>query len=1152
MEGGGLHRAPSSPQPFSEFWDVQELHGPASVHDTWRHRRVPVQSGRSLVLAAASTDSTGQGLANPVYGSIGKIQPFASSSHPSPGSTTVSLADLHLTQDTSYSSLSLHLGPQAALSQARTLAELSDRRREAIRAAYRRVDAQGSGTVRAQDLSAVLRSSSNLQVSEQAKLVDALLQGVGSGGGVTYADFAWYYQILGSSIELDRQFEEMLRHHWGFTEVSGILEDMKTKFALLGLAYTFRRSLESGASAEMTPAIFEEAIASVGMQYNEADVHRIFGAFNNGAQGLSASGVGNSLGVLQFAMHLTNAAQPRTPMPKSNGVAHFSEVNSVARGQSQLATPCTSQQASRDLPPASDRNLGGGHGGCGGCGAQAALPSRGRKLPPVETAPPEEQPQAFHEAVLPFMAPLEDSDHVLAPQERIGHTSVGPEPPKASPGWRPSGLGNYPSSPQSQATAPPAPSAASTAPPPVLSGSAPVAPESGRRRAVTIGINYLGHRVGTLAGCINDSDTFIGLLIEEFGYAVEQIRQLRDDHPQRMPTKKNIMAALNWLVYGVKAGDHLFLHYSGHGSHQADSDGDEADGKDETLVPCDYLQCGMLTDDELRRVLVQPLPKGARLTCVFDCCHSGSQLDLAYKVKLLPDNHTSEVQMSPGHASRQKVEADVVMISGCMDEQTSADIGSSGAAKAAGAMTTALRVAVAGNPTITHHQLLIDVRRYLKNNNFPQVPQYSTEHYLNLEDTFLPEAAPHYEHPPPSLRAPVRRALTIGINYLSLPSGRGRLAGCINDSETMIGVMKEIFQFEDSQICRLRDDRANMMPTKSNILNSIQWLTQGAGPGDEMFLHYSGHGGQQRDTNGDEADSMDETLIPCDFQASGMITDDDLYRVLVQDLPKGCRLWVILDCCHSGTALDLPFRVNIGMDGSSLTLGKPPANLRANVPSQAEVIMISGCQDDQTSADVQGGSMGVTNPAGAMTTAFRHTITPDITCEDLILNMRSFLQRNRFLQVPQFSSEQFVSLDASFVGYSHKKQNKRDLPATLPPQDQIIQMAPPKSPMVHPGGQLPAERQVIDSRISALEEQIHALRSHGNAQQPAFAINGACGAYVGSPQASPMRSRPPMSPSPAACSVDYSARTGGRAQSPLSPMMASSSPMMSAYPQDYY
>lgn len=45
-----------------------------------------------------------------------------------------------------------------------------------------------------------------------------------------------------------------------------------------------------------------------------------------------------------------------------------------------------------------------------------------------------------------------------------------------------------------------------------------------------------------------------------------------------------MIAAMKWLVSGARAGDHLFLHYSGHGTQVDDTDGDEMDGK-ERLAP---------------------------------------------------------------------------------------------------------------------------------------------------------------------------------------------------------------------------------------------------------------------------------------------------------------------------------------------------------------------------------------------------------------------------------------------------------------------------------------------------------------------------------------------------------------------------------------
>ena len=69
-------------------------------------------------------------------------------------------------------------------------------------------------------------------------------------------------------------------------------------------------------------------------------------------------------------------------------------------------------------------------------------------------------------------------------------------------------------------------------------------------------------------------------------------------------------------------------------------------------------------------------------------------------------------------------------------------------------------------------------------------------------------------------------------------------------------------------------------PTRANITQEFQWLSQGAQPGDILFLHYSGHGTQTRDLDGDEADGYDEALVPLDHQSAGVITDDEVWSTL--------------------------------------------------------------------------------------------------------------------------------------------------------------------------------------------------------------------------------------------------------------------------------
>ena len=87
----------------------------------------------------------------------------------------------------------------------------------------------------------------------------------------------------------------------------------------------------------------------------------------------------------------------------------------------------------------------------------------------------------------------------------------------------------------------------------------------------------------------------------------------------------------------------------------------------------------------------------------------------------------------------------------------------------------------------------------------------------------------------------------------------------------------------------------------------MHWLISGCQPGDSLVFHYSGHGAQQRNLDNSEVDGMDETILPLDFETQGMIVDNEMNMALVRPLPPGVRLHAIVDACHSGTVLDLPF-----------------------------------------------------------------------------------------------------------------------------------------------------------------------------------------------------------------------------------------------------
>lgn len=1165
----------------SSFWDVKEQKRDPLVLDAGRHRQVQ-DAGAGL---SASGQVHGLSTLDATLSSLREDQQRMTA-YAQPRGLQVRAAD---TQSSAFAGMSLDVSSNVAVQPQLNVAEMSSRRRDAIKAAFRRLEKGGQGWVTVQDMIQGLQRFSNLPDFEKERVVLGLCGGGALGRGlsrdantrVTFSMFASYYQLIGSSIERDRDFEDLLRYHWGFSEVSDIMDDMKNKFAMVGLAYAFRRNLEGGSSPELTPDAFEQALGHVGMKYSGDDILRLFQAF-----GEHTSSGGQTMEILRLTQHLTSAPRPPTPITSLPGMAHISEVHSTpdastTAGQRGLgfdqssSSLSFSQHLSQHQMPSykvetySQSPFGTGYGLSEKLGPTSLAPPEGGAVGrygnvgstgfdewhwPLPMAPSEdthanlaEMPDAPPErdgyGKLPLAdtteAPPEDDDGELAPEETdppesgempdapkekdpydYRHSSYMQNPSHLQQGsfgqqmqnnYGP-GVGNFGSSSSpavasqhqmpsipSQSVQPVQPATSQMQFSQASSSSVRLQPR-GQRKAVTVGINYIGSEY-QLAGCINDSDTLIELLTEDLGYSVSDIRQLRDDHPQRMPTRKNILAAMNWLVKNAQPGDHLFFHYSGHGSQQPDTSGDEIDRKDETIVPCDFKSHGMLADDDLRRLLVEPLPQGCRLTVLMDCCHSGTGMDLAYQAKVLQDGSIS-INKKASNLLPRPAHAEVVMLSGCKDSQTSADV-SGGVAgnKAAGAMTTAFKSVISKRKDASYHDLLLDVLAFLKQNGFVQVPQLCMESHINFEEPFLPEASPLGvpASVPSSTRPPQRRALTIGINYLSLPDGQGRLSGCINDSETIISVLKEVFRFDDTQICRLRDDRANMMPTKANILASMQWLTQGAASGDELFLHYSGHGGQVKDTSGDEVSGMDDTLIPCDFQSAGQITDDELYSLVVEHLPKGCRLWVVLDCCHSGTALDLPYKAQLSPDGRRKrcarvrTPFRRPSGRPVSQASEAEVIMLSGCKDDQTSADISSASI-VQRASGAMTTAFRQVISPTITCEDLLAGMCNFLKRNGFAQVPQLTSEHFIQFDSAFVNYETVQRHKQpstgfvhqqmsatrdlfgagnQLPSSMSPVPSHMPGSPmPSSPMHQPHREVAA----VDSRIHRLEEQIMELK----------------------------------------------------------------------------
>ena len=120
------------------------------------------------------------------------------------------------------------------------------------------------------------------------------------------------------------------------------------------------------------------------------------------------------------------------------------------------------------------------------------------------------------------------------------------------------------------------------------------------------------------------------------------------------------------------------------------------------------------------------------------------------------------------------------------------------------------------------------------------------------------------------------KALLVGINKYKIPGAD--LNGCVNDVANMRDILLKFFGFTTKEIRVLVDERA----TKKNIMERLKWLVSGAKAGDRLLLHYSGHGSQVVDRDGDELkDRMDEIICPHDMDWDGnFISNDDLPAIL--------------------------------------------------------------------------------------------------------------------------------------------------------------------------------------------------------------------------------------------------------------------------------
>lgn len=213
------------------------------------------------------------------------------------------------------------------------------------------------------------------------------------------------------------------------------------------------------------------------------------------------------------------------------------------------------------------------------------------------------------------------------------------------------------------------------------------------------------------------------------------------------------------------------------------------------------------------------------------------------------------------------------------------------------------------------------------------------------------------------LAGQTNRALLVAID--KYPSGSGWAEIHATNDISLIKPVLEKRNFRDSNIAILTNEQA----TKKAITEALNSLIAASRSKDHIYIHFSCHGQQMVDDNGDEPDGLDEAIIPYDarrrfeqgvYEGQCHFRDDELNEKLEAIRrkigPKGC-LVLVVDACHSGTA-DRDVDDDVYVRGTAYIFAPPGYDRGTSVvesmgydikcsPELAPITVLSACQPGQ-------------------------------------------------------------------------------------------------------------------------------------------------------------------------------------------------------------
>ena len=239
-----------------------------------------------------------------------------------------------------------------------------------------------------------------------------------------------------------------------------------------------------------------------------------------------------------------------------------------------------------------------------------------------------------------------------------------------------------------------------------------------------------------------------------------------------------------------------------------------------------------------------------------------------------------------------------------------------------------------------------------------------------------------------------KQALVIGINYQGDDVTDNDLNGCVNDTKRLKSYLTNCCYFNEEEItvlCSPAETTKNAIQTQIREIVFFSYKY----PNTELWFSFSGHGsGVYSDT---EEDKQSEVIFPSDYKQNGIIFDTWLKNHFVNRLHPSTKLFILMDCCHSGTNVNLPYQYT---NKEELLIRNP------NVSLLATVVKLSGCQDQQTSVEYFDSKNKEFQ--GALTSCFLEKANEfNGTVFSLLYeNVKNGLENNHFQQKPMLTFSQ--------------------------------------------------------------------------------------------------------------------------------------------------